>query len=44
MDLDSPHPRCPFCANPMRFQRPSFGYDERATARKFECASCRAVL
>jgi hypothetical protein len=44
MDLDSPHPRCPFCADPMRFRRFPPGHDKRTTAQSFECLSCRAVL
>jgi len=29
MDLDCPRPRCPFCADPMRFRRVPLGQDER---------------
>jgi hypothetical protein len=44
MDLDSPHPRCPFCADPMRFRRSPLDRDEQTIAQSFECVSCRAVL
>jgi hypothetical protein len=44
MDLDTPNPRCPFCADPMRFRRVPLGQDERTTAQGFECVSCRVVL
>jgi hypothetical protein len=44
MDLDSPHPRCRFCAGPMRFRHAPLGQDERTTAQSFECVSCCAVL
>jgi hypothetical protein len=44
MDLDAPHPRCPFCGMPMQFKRTSPNYGARDPLHTFDCSQCNAIL